>query len=538
MVRSQVYGRACLHCSKSKCKCVIRGDGQGCERCHRLNRPCQPGTSTRALHAQKNNTVARIAQLEGKIDSLVSTLGAARALNDSTASSETTQPSAISSSSSLSGEVAAIPEVSSSAPEPSPQEALDIFRNQMLKYFPFLHISGDAQRLREERPFLFLCIMAVTARSTSTKLALGGKIRRTATERLYLSNEPGAVNIDLLLGLLTFLAWAHDHLLHSSGTRLSRVTQLAMTVVFDLRLNKPLSEDSNLLPVGLHGACAPSKEPTRTLEERRAVLAVSSYLAQIDPMQWTSYMDECLDVLSQSKESRYDEVLAHQVRLQRIANEVESIRGGSTAVPLPFYLEALQRKVNEVKKAISPELQQERTLLAPIYYTELSIFGLIRARKEGIPDFQRLEALHGCLTTAKLAIDRFFEIPAIEYPSISFPFFGYFARTIVVLFKLSILNDPIWDTVLMRSTIDVLQVMDRLISNLQQARAAAGDESAGGHMDNSTRKFRLIRNTTASQTAQENNLQLDSLLLDYGLLDESLTSGLLEGMPILDGMLW
>ena len=194
---------------------------------------------------------------------------------------------------------------------------------------------------------------------------------------------------------------------------------------------------------------------------------------------------------------------------------------------------------------------QAGILLASVNYTELSIFGLIRNRKEDLPDLQRLDALHGCLSTAKSAMDRFFEIPVVEYPGISFPFYGYLARSIVVLFKLSILNDPVWDTGLMRSTVDVLQVMDQLISNLQQAREAAGEEAAGGHLDSTTRKFLLIRstcaaklaeheqrNSTVSQTARENDLQLNSLLLDYGLLDESWTAGLLEGSPFLDGLLW
>ncbi|PWY64730.1 hypothetical protein BO94DRAFT_357097 [Aspergillus sclerotioniger CBS 115572] len=553
MTRTQLYGRACLQCSKSKCKCISRPDGQGCERCYRMNRSCQPGTSTRTLHAQRNNTVARISQLEGKIDSLVFQLGA----RDSNASSETSQRPAISSSSSLSGEAASASASTSYVFECSP-ESLHIFQDQMLKYFPFLHIPRDVQWLHQERPFLSLCIMMVTSRSTQTKIELGEKIRKIATERIYLSTEPGAVNIDLLLGLLTFIAWAHDHLLHNCAGSLSRATQLAMTVVFDLRLNKPLPEDSNMLPVGVDRTCASLNVATRTLEERRAVLAcflmnsiVSSYLAQLDPMQWTPHMDECLEFLTQNAESPHDEVLAHQIRLQRIASEMENIRSSSEPVPLAFYLAALRRKVNEVKEGISPELRQNGIIGASIYYTELSLFGLIRNIKEDLPDLQRLDALHGCLHTAKSAIDRFFEIPVVEYYGISFPFFGYLARSIVVLFRLSILNDPVWDTGLMRSTVDVLQVMDRLISNLQQARAAAGEEAAGGHLDSSTRKFRLIRSTcaaklaeheqknrTAFQTARENDLQLNSLLLDYGLLDESLTSGLLEGTQFLDGLLW
>jgi hypothetical protein len=86
--------------------------------------------------------------------------------------------------------------------------------------------------------------------------------------------------------------------------------------------------------------------------------SVSSYFAQIDEMQWTPYMTECLDVLSLSTESPYDEMFAHQVRLQRVAGEVESAKI-TMASPPPFYLSVLQTKVNDIKTKISPHLQQE-----------------------------------------------------------------------------------------------------------------------------------------------------------------------------------
>lgn len=112
--------------------------------------------------------------------------------------------------------------------------------------------------------------MAASAQSTQTKIELGERIKETLTERIFLDNDSTAVNIDLLLGLLTFLAWGHDHLLHGTAARLSRFTQLAMSLVFDLRLNKPLPDDPNMLPVG--GNCLVLNDPARSLEERRAVL--------------------------------------------------------------------------------------------------------------------------------------------------------------------------------------------------------------------------------------------------------------------------
>ena len=75
-------------------------------------------------------------------------------------------------------------------------------------------------------------------------------------------------------------------------------------------------------------------------------------------MQWTPYMEECLEVLSQNRECPYDEMFAHQVRLQRTAGELENARGTLT-VPSAFYLSALRLKVDELKANISPQLQQD-----------------------------------------------------------------------------------------------------------------------------------------------------------------------------------
>lgn len=104
-----------------------------------------------------------------------------------------------------------------------------------------------------------------------TKVSLGERIKQILTYRMFLDKGTGSVDINLLLGLLTFLAWGHDHLLHGTAARISHFAQLAMTLVFDLRLNRPPPDDSNMLPVG--GSCSIRRGPTRSLEERRAVLA-------------------------------------------------------------------------------------------------------------------------------------------------------------------------------------------------------------------------------------------------------------------------
>lgn len=75
-------------------------------------------------------------------------------------------------------------------------------------------------------------------------------------------------------------------------------------------------------------------------------------------MKWTAYMKECLEVLSQNSECPYDQMFAHQVRLQRTSGELEVIKGTSMA-PSSFYLSALRHKIEETKTQIPLQLQQD-----------------------------------------------------------------------------------------------------------------------------------------------------------------------------------
>jgi len=91
----------------------------------------------------------------------------------------------------------------------SAQEAercLDLFRTEMSPSFPFIWIeeSVTAAGLRRNRPFFFLCIMAVTTGSTDRKNAMRKLITESLARRMYVNNER---SLDLLLGILTYLAW-------------------------------------------------------------------------------------------------------------------------------------------------------------------------------------------------------------------------------------------------------------------------------------------------------------------------------------------
>ena len=93
--------------------------------------------------------------------------------------------------------------------EPSALEAeqyLTIFRDHKTEYLPFIYIplTTTADQLRQERPFLWLCVMMVASRSTSQQQVLGNKVRDKLAQDMVVKSEQ---NIDLLLGLLVYVGW-------------------------------------------------------------------------------------------------------------------------------------------------------------------------------------------------------------------------------------------------------------------------------------------------------------------------------------------
>lgn len=83
---------------------------------------------------------------------------------------------------------------------------LERFQSQILPGFPFIHIlsSTTAQELQQQRPFLLLAIMTVSSKAGRQKQAFGDEIKQKIAQEV-LSDKEG--NLDVLLGLLVFLAW-------------------------------------------------------------------------------------------------------------------------------------------------------------------------------------------------------------------------------------------------------------------------------------------------------------------------------------------
>lgn len=171
------------------------------------------------------------------------------------------------------------------------ENLLKFFTTRMVHLFPFVIVSTDisAQQLRQERPFFFLCLSMVACQKASRQREMSTTIQKYVAEHIILRNER---SLDLLQGLLVFLAWFIGHSpvpVQAEGAfgginsrqagqgpaQLDVFMQLALAQLTSLRLGHGLSSlnrsSKPISYVGRMDKLVDSRQ-LHTLEERRAYL--------------------------------------------------------------------------------------------------------------------------------------------------------------------------------------------------------------------------------------------------------------------------
>lgn len=155
------------------------------------------------------------------------------------------------------------------------EQYLHTFRTLILPQFPFIYLPSSitAQQLHQHRPFLFRAIVIAVCPGVPQKLAYAAAFKQDLGQAMLLDNQS---NIDLLLALLTFIAWSFDQFLNKARSNFARLMQLATSLVYELRLNQPMSQEMKdtyeVLAVAhlQHSSGEPSYGSS--LENQRAVL--------------------------------------------------------------------------------------------------------------------------------------------------------------------------------------------------------------------------------------------------------------------------
>ncbi|KAH6853168.1 hypothetical protein B0I37DRAFT_332998 [Chaetomium sp. MPI-CAGE-AT-0009] len=391
---SAPYGHACMGCFKGKCRCIPRQDGDGCEsKCYRLKRHCAPSNQVRRRaihHSQESDGQRHGANRRTSEDDTTLTAEPQPGIQDFQGSAGLEGLEGFEAATDM-HPFFAMPHGTSSSttPEPlgsSPATWLDTFRLHMLPHFPFLYIPADmtAQQLHLRRPFLFRAITCVASSTTRERRGHATKLKHVLHGMVFdpphkngMLPEAAESTLDLLLGLLTYIAWGWDHPLSN------RLTMLAMSLVGEMRLDMPGPSDADtlgLLIPGVNGAGVGRNHGhmigEHSLEHQRAVLAcfllssaVSAYSGQIDALRWTPQMEHTLAAVDDS-DSHHDHILAVQVRLQLLMDQALHIRDQGHR-PDHNAAETLLIKLKELRPAI--EQHQGSSLTAHFHHTELAI---------------------------------------------------------------------------------------------------------------------------------------------------------------------
>jgi len=155
------------------------------------------------------------------------------------------------------------------------EEYLETYRTIMVAYLPIVCISPDVtlEKLRKQRPFLFLVIRAICSKNLERQAALVLEVKKILGTEMLLE---GSKNLDLFLGILVFAGWCHLYI--CNRPIMSTIIHLAMSLASDLVLTKspPTESSSVMLNYTAQGCPKPitSAVPTRSMEERRAVVGL------------------------------------------------------------------------------------------------------------------------------------------------------------------------------------------------------------------------------------------------------------------------
>ncbi|KAI0109053.1 putative C6 transcription factor [Nemania sp. FL0031] len=601
---SSTYGQACLQCYKAKCRCVPNANGNTCERCHRLKKRCQPSDSIRSRVSRKAaDSESRIAQLEGRIETLISTMqsivnssGSTVQLDglfneeNTTLSMTDARPNPTHTNSSIGDQLTPASDTTPAPPQDtisvSPllsntlptqaKQSLDFFASRMLPSFPFISLTPDvtAEQLRRNRPFLFQAILTVTTFSTQRKLALTEELKNLFFTSALINVQS---SVDLLLGTLTYLAWSTDAFLGRADI-ISRFMMLAISLVYDLRLFKPLQPDVQLfMAITQGGPCeydpnAGEETVQGFMEKQRALLAcfvlssnVSSHLGRQDALRWTSQMEEACRLIEGNKSSSSDQAFAFQVRLHVLKQRAAHIRehqesgrdrvrtGGTSAtgsIPGLLYLKSMRRQLREITSSIPADIDQRDTLNIHSQYVELYINQLAYTISSEsplldtsgvnaggvLPGFERLQCLWRSVECIKVWLDSFYKIPPSELVGLPFHFWSQMIQCTTILKYLSTLSDPDWDCQAVRNTVDLIATMDRMTQQLDMAAAEPGlqcDDSLLQLMSRLLSKCRAWANAFWSFTPPVSDIEVAPF--------ESAETGSMghrEFIPDLDQLAW
>ncbi|KAF4974797.1 hypothetical protein FZEAL_8351 [Fusarium zealandicum] len=564
--------RACTSCARLKMKCQWPSSGAGrsessCSRCSRMKLDCQVPESRQR---KKRGKGTRVAQLEKKIDGIVSLLAASQRKGLSPLTPESPQEchahqQTLVAEESVTTDMAmdhggASIEVGDDVPKDfsemelfpgfrmSHEEAMkrfDVYRRDYSPQFGFVPIpdSMSSHELYAESRILYWTILAtVSPLQDKVQLEFKAWFRRYLAEHVIIRQEK---SIDILQAILVFLAWNDYHFY--GELQVTNIVHLALALVVDLRLDRPagaiLAGPRSLLGDAWSSMGKPigKAKTDQTLQEKRTVLGVyhitallSSFFKKCSPLQWTNHLAQCCDSLTGTCEYESDMYIVALVKMQHLADRALSIMppidcldrsGPIFQAPIAMAMDNICSELERFSKFQPDVVRQHNGFWAHYHSLIVRIYEPIIMMKTAsvstseLPlsePVQRSAHLWKCLEAVADFHAHHLSIPAAEISALPVPINCVLAFCTVTASRLALHdNSPDWDTGMARRRLNLLEVLKGMSDQYEEAdKQALNLDRRRRVMEDGSSVFlkcgfkvRWIRQWYASKVPQEQQME-------------------------------
>ncbi|EPE34573.1 hypothetical protein GLAREA_10267 [Glarea lozoyensis ATCC 20868] len=222
--------------------------------------------------------------------------------------------------------------------------------------FPWVRLpeQKSLETLRRERPFLLQSVLTFAAyEEVRLQRSLETELKSTLMKKILVEGEK---SLDLLQGLLVYLAWYHFHF-NVVQEQMYQLCQMAVAMMVDLGINKPNSSTNSLDAQAYHDSPSLSAS-SENLERRRTYLGCYYIVASLchglrkpSNIGFTNYTENCCQTIAQFEEYDSDHIIPYFVRLQKFAGDVNHTfdYGGESNLPEldTFRIKMLSQVLND-----------------------------------------------------------------------------------------------------------------------------------------------------------------------------------------------
>ncbi|KAF2188678.1 hypothetical protein K469DRAFT_724572 [Zopfia rhizophila CBS 207.26] len=486
---------ACERCRKHKVRCVPSETAGSCQRCQKARVECIEHVARRRPAKPRTvvQTPNRVAEMEKKLDKLSSIVTATSAPNSASqpslppVSSLPTQMADIAQRTPTPATIAPATPVaaifkplSQSNPGSTPESALSFWESindtltgpghldpvlrsisvihmqlllesyrTMVDYFPFVTLPKEClcRDLIQARPMLMFAVLTVASfDSALLQLTLSREFRKVVMVKVM----SGDKSLDLLQGLLVFIAW-HHHYMDPQAVSIHMLLQICIGMAGDLGLDKlppssgkegPRNQElkraylgcyylsSNLKMMEISRSRPPYFSPSLTeyASELAHALDYRSDLILPAIIQVCQYMED----IEETFHSHCEPALVAKSQVKRLGDQWDSLRNSSKQLAIDF-------------KTLQWLQMASRVYL---YKTTLAIEFPDRDNLPWAPGFQ-LSLRITCLRSIEQFLDNSVQMAPNQYECLSLVDWANLISTLTTLGNLALHSAPMpgWDPI-------------------------------------------------------------------------------------------